>query len=160
MDSKAADSRETLCGRVLQTTAITILVLASVTPTIGCRICQDTEDIAYPAYGGAWERTLRDRGRVGSLFEPAGARAATLINKEQPPAPDEIERTRQAEEDDGSSDDPNEDTDPFADDDSMDSDADSDDDVDEKLERRREQLQELNLQDIQVIPGAPLPPLL
>ncbi len=38
----------------------------------GCRLCQDCGDIDYPTYGGAWERTIRDRGRVGSVFDPAG----------------------------------------------------------------------------------------
>lgn len=53
----------------------------------GCRICQDCGDLDYPTYGGAWERTRRDSGRVGSIFDPAGARSATLSDRE--PAADD-----------------------------------------------------------------------
>ncbi|QDS88156.1 hypothetical protein EC9_23430 [Rosistilla ulvae] len=42
----------------------------------GCRICGSDDDCAYPAYGGSWERTNRNHGRVGSVFAPAGAKVA------------------------------------------------------------------------------------
>ncbi len=48
----------------------------------GCRLCQDCGDMDYPTYGGAWERTLRDRGRVGSVFDPAGAQSPKLSKRE------------------------------------------------------------------------------
>lgn len=48
----------------------------------GCTICQDCGDLDYPTYGGAWERTRRDSGRVGSIFDPAGARVAVLSPRE------------------------------------------------------------------------------
>lgn len=54
-----------------------VLVFLACTIT-GCTICQDCGDVDYPAYGGAWERTRRDSGRVGSVFDPAGARVAVL----------------------------------------------------------------------------------
>ena len=42
----------------------------------GCRICESTDDCAYPAYGGSWQRTIPNHGRVGSIFAPAGAKVA------------------------------------------------------------------------------------
>lgn len=44
----------------------------------GCRLCSDCDLDAYPAYGGTWQRTNRESGRVGSLFDPGGSRAADL----------------------------------------------------------------------------------
>lgn len=44
-----------------------ILLLAT-----GCTICADCDLDSYNAYGGRWQRTDRDAGRVGSLFHPAG----------------------------------------------------------------------------------------
>ena len=48
----------------------------------GCTLCQNCGDLDYPTYGGAWERTRRDSGRVGSIFDPAGARSATLSDRD------------------------------------------------------------------------------
>jgi len=48
----------------------------------GCTLCQDCGDLDYPTYGGAWQRTRRDSGRVGSIFDPAGARTATLSDRD------------------------------------------------------------------------------
>ena len=42
----------------------------------GCRVCDSCDDCAYPTYGGSWERTNRNHGRVGSVFAPAGAKVA------------------------------------------------------------------------------------
>lgn len=36
-------------------------------------MCQQCELDTYSAYGGRWQRTVRDHGRVGSVFAPAGA---------------------------------------------------------------------------------------
>lgn len=71
------------------------LLLAGLVPQAGCRVCADCEDLAYPAYGGAWQRTRRDSGRVGSIFDPAGGQAPELVNRDQPPTPDELERAKQ-----------------------------------------------------------------
>jgi len=60
------------------------LVVLACTLT-GCTICQDCGDLDYPTYGGAWERTRRDSGRVGSIFDPAGARVAVLSARESDP---------------------------------------------------------------------------
>lgn len=81
-----------------------LLVLLSLLPTSGCRICADCEDLAYPAYGGAWQRTLREQGRVGSLLDPGGARASELVSRDEPSDPDEIERERQQDRRQGPSD--------------------------------------------------------
>lgn len=72
-------------------------MVVSLLPAAGCRICADCEDLAYPAYGGAWQRTKRDSGRVGSIFDPAGGKASDLTNRDQPLSADAIERQRQVE---------------------------------------------------------------
>ena len=66
-------------------------------PVAGCRICADCEDLAYPAYGGAWQRTNRDSGRVGSVFDPAGGKAPELVDRDDPLSADTMERKRQIE---------------------------------------------------------------
>lgn len=86
---------------------ITLLIAATITPMAGCRICADCEDLAYPAYGGAWQRTSRETGRVGSIFDPGGGRAAELVSRDTPDSPDEIQRELQ--KDKPSIGDPNED---------------------------------------------------
>ena len=129
------------------------MVLVALPVGSGCRICQDCEDLAYPAYGGAWERTIRDQGRVGSLFDPGGARGAILEDKTTPPQPDEIIRKRQSERDDAEDERPG-----LRDDPSIP--APDRDPANDALEQRRRELRELDLKDIQVLPGDPLPPLL
>lgn len=64
---------------------------------MGCRLCGDCHQLDYPTYGGAWERTSRDSGRVGSIFDPAGARSPQLADRDTPPSPDEWERQRAEE---------------------------------------------------------------
>ncbi len=51
----------------------------------GCTLCQPCGELDYPTYGGAWERTRRDGGRVGSVFDPAGARSAVLSDRDSDP---------------------------------------------------------------------------
>ena len=63
---------------------LALLLTVTLGSSLGCRLCCDGEDIAYPAYGGVWERTLRNEGRVGSLYAPAGARTAELTDRNQP----------------------------------------------------------------------------
>ncbi|TWT73380.1 hypothetical protein [Allorhodopirellula solitaria] len=53
----------------------------------GCRLCADCDDEAYASYGGAWQRTLRDSGRVGSIFDPGGSRASDLSARAQSDGP-------------------------------------------------------------------------
>ena len=72
-------------------------MIVGLLPVAGCRICADCEDLAYPAYGGAWQRTKRDSGRVGSIFDPAGGKASDLTDRDQPLSADTIERQKQAE---------------------------------------------------------------
>jgi hypothetical protein len=63
---------------------LTLLLTVTLGSSLGCRLCCDGEDVAYPAYGGVWERTLRNEGRVGSLYAPAGARTAELTDRNAP----------------------------------------------------------------------------
>lgn len=58
----------------------------------GCRLCADCDDEAYPSYGGAWQRTHRDSGRVGSIFDPGGTRASDLSQRAQSDGPDATNR--------------------------------------------------------------------
>lgn len=59
-----------------------LLVAGVAAPLTGCRLCCDLEDAAYSSYGGAWERTHRNSGRVGSLFDPAGAKSSQLVPRD------------------------------------------------------------------------------
>jgi len=73
-------------SRVIRTTRMIVTAIALVlgVTVAGCTIPSDCGDLDYPTYGGAWQRTRRDSGRVGSIFDPAGARTATLSPKELP----------------------------------------------------------------------------
>jgi len=73
-----------------------LLFVGCVMPVGGCRICADCEPMAFPAYGGSWQRTDRSSGRVGSVFDPGGAKTSQLADRDTPPDPDELERRRQA----------------------------------------------------------------
>ncbi len=67
--------------RHLSQLAMGLLSLGLILGSGGCTICQDCGDLDYPTFGGAWQRTRRDSGRVGSIFDPAGARTATLTDR-------------------------------------------------------------------------------
>lgn len=41
----------------------------------GCAMCCAPFDYDYPYTGGAWVRDIPDRGRVGSVIDPAGYKA-------------------------------------------------------------------------------------
>lgn len=69
---------------------MTLLVLCGSGLISGCTLPSDHGDLDYPTYGGRWQRTRRDGGRVGSVFDPAGARTATLTDRDAP-AEDEDE---------------------------------------------------------------------
>ena len=62
----------------------TTLFLIMLTPLFGCRLCSDCEDMDYPAYGGSWQRTVRDSGRVGSIFDSAGGKVSELTSRDEP----------------------------------------------------------------------------
>lgn len=66
----------------------------------GCRLCSNCEMGDYSAYGGSWDRTSREGGRVGSIFDPGGAQLASLVNRDNPPTAEELERQRQANDPD------------------------------------------------------------
>lgn len=118
------------------------LVLIAVTlPFGGCRICADCEDLDYPAYGGAWQRTLRQSGRVGSVFDPGGAKAAMLVDKTTPEDPDEIERRRQEASDKDDDFDPDERD--------ADDEDEGDDEKSESMKEREEKLRQQELDDIE-----------
>lgn len=118
-------------------TALALIILLVTITGGGCRICADCEDLEYPAYGGAWQRTLRNSGRVGSVFDPGGAKSAQLVDKTMPEAPDQIERNLQEAR---QSDDP--DMDPQT--------PDSDDEAErESLKDREKELREKGLDDIE-----------
>jgi hypothetical protein len=139
----------------------------------GCRICADCEDAAYPAYGGSWQRTIRNTGRVGSLFDPAGAKAFDLASRDEPEGADELERERYKAR--GSAvKDPDETEEELereseSIDDSLEEQKlrDREDELrDRKLEdidnpkEKEQQQKELDEIDVRVIQGAPAPPIL
>lgn len=78
-----------------KTNVVLLLFTTVILPMAGCRICADCEDMAYPAYGGARQRTQRESGRVGSIFDPGGGRASDLVSRDEPDSPDEIQRELQ-----------------------------------------------------------------
>ncbi len=146
-----------LAGRFYNASFLAFVALILVAPSTGCRLCCDNEDLAYPAYGGAWQRTRRDSGRVGSLFDPAGARAATLVSRDDPSTVDEIYRSSETERN-------RNDTDDVDDPGSGDSEGEASEPgprlgpSDEDLERKSDELKKLELEDIDVIRGNPAPP--
>jgi len=145
------------------------LLLVMLVPSGGCRICAQCDDLDYPAYGGAWQRTRRDGGRVGSVFDPAGAKTAELVPREAPEKPDERQRQQRSE---SQSDDPSMQ-------DQYEADRDRQVDPDRlDLQEKMDQLRNKELEDIKedreqelrnrtpddidvrVIPGEPVPPAL
>ncbi len=155
-----------LAGRPTASWLLALGCLFVLMPSGGCRLCLDSEDLAYPAYGGAWQRTRREEGRVGSLFDPAGARAATLVSRDEPGTVDEIYRQRQSENDTRSEDDADEQSDDAEKNDSAEDSGEATGnksqrtDVDAELKRRSDMLKELELEDIDIIPGDLAPPQL
>ena len=74
---------------------LTSLFSLCLVPLAGCRLCSDCEDMDYPAFGGSWQRTVRDSGRVGSIFDSAGGKVDTLTDRDQPLPTDAREREQQ-----------------------------------------------------------------
>ena len=106
----------------------------------GCRLCADCDLDAYPSYGGAWQRTVRDSGRVGSVFDPGGSRAADLSERIDAETAEAFNRTK-----DGKS--PQE-TDRESDGETDNKEDQSPLDDDEKLKQMEDRLRGLELQDI------------
>jgi len=147
---------------------VILAVLLMVSSLTGCRICADCEDRAYPTYGGLWQRTIRDHGRVGSLFDPAGGLTFDLAARNAPPGADELEREKYRDRSDIS--DPED-----LDDEVQDREGQRDEqglrerqenlrdrDLDEievpdEQERRDKELDEI---DVRIIRGTPNPPVL
>lgn len=67
----------------------TALLAALLGTSSGCLMCCNPMYDAYPAYGGAVQRTDRFHGRVGSVFEPAGV-AMTDVTQAGQPAWEEV----------------------------------------------------------------------
>ncbi len=76
----------------LPSLAWVIGILCGVMLVGGCRLCADCDDDAYPSYGGSWQRTKRDTGRVGSIFDPGGSRASDLSARAQSDSPNVTNR--------------------------------------------------------------------
>ena len=136
----------------LQHLAVAAAVLAGGV-IAGCTIPSDCGDLDYPTYGGAWERTRRDGGRVGSIFDPAGARVSTLAPRDAEEESGDMRSPRESilsappgvrSELQGSG---SESTEPFEP--GQPSPSDRSD---------RDKLQSLDLDDISIESGAPLPP--
>ncbi len=149
-----------------------ILLLSALLLTTGCRICADCEDLAYPAYGGAWQRTIRQSGRVGSIYDPAGAKSFDLVARDQPEDADQLERKRYQAQGSGVSD-PEQGQDPdesSGDGDTMDKDREESlnendlrdkelDDIENPKEQEQQQ-RKLDEIDVRRLQGNPSPPLL
>jgi hypothetical protein len=54
--------------------AVVGLLASLVSLSAGCTMCSSSDHRSFSAYGGLWQRTVRDQGRVGSVIDPAGAR--------------------------------------------------------------------------------------
>lgn len=145
-------------SRGLATALLLIVVLATST---GCRLCCDPETEAFPAYGGAWERTNRTSGRVGSTFDPGGARIGSFTPRETANQVDLLDTDR-LQENQGDEDAPPNETEP---DDGTEGNAETDSEAadreaerERKFQERLKSFEERQLEDIDVIPGTPLPP--
>ena len=139
-----------------------LLLIAFLTTSSGCRLCCDPETESFPAYGGAWERTSRTSGRVGSIFDPGGARIGSFAPRETANQVDllDADRLRDAqsgEEALGTEAEPSE----GAEGDAAGNDGDAADkeaERERKFQERLKSFEERQLEDIDVVPGTPLPP--
>ena len=67
-----------------------LLLLVGLLPLgTGCALCSSCDDYSYGAYGGRWQRDDYVRGRVGSVFEPAGSFVITDQAVAEETTPDE-----------------------------------------------------------------------
>ncbi|KAA5543680.1 hypothetical protein FYK55_10790 [Roseiconus nitratireducens] len=153
-----ASVRPSRSPRILCRWTVTAAALVLLASGPGCRLCCDGEDLAYPAYGGAWERTNRDSGRVGSIFDPGGARVADLSPRTDGSQPRMFEPgDLEALEGESSNEMESTESPEAADSDNQEQD---DAEFQERLEefRRQQRAAADDEQDIDVIPGQSLPP--
>lgn len=125
-----------------------MVVAVSVGFATGCRLCADCDTQSYPSYGGAWQRTLRDSGRVGSVFDPGGSRQADLSARV---GAEEMEEENRRRNSSGESkpDSPKKDPTEKPEDGKPEKDLrDRNFDNDEQLRDMEDRLRDLNLQDI------------
>lgn len=142
---------ERLSGRAASgslASAAALLIFCGAGLFAGCTIPSDCGDLDYPTYGGAWQRTRRDAGRVGSVFDPAGARAAVLTDRNAAAQADEARGPAESIHS----------TPPGRP--STDSDQLDPEEVPASPSDRsdRDRLRSLELQEIDVEPGTPAPP--
>jgi hypothetical protein len=128
-----------------------LLLGGSVIPSVGCRLCCNTEDQAYPAYGGVWQRTLRNEGRVGSITNPGGARSSNLsprgsVPESTPFSDDQLDNGVQ------------ETTPESLDRDETPGEEQFQPESDEEFQKRFEEFQREKLEEINIVPGELLPP--
>lgn len=135
--------------RLMQMTMVAVIA----TSACGCRICCNTDDEAYGAYGGLWERTNRSSGRVGSLADPGGAVASRLTPRDSS-GRDTSGAQRQiaplAEPRSGQEADPTEDPSEPLEPPKLES--------EEEFEKRMKEFQKDEMINAGIIPGAPAPP--
>lgn len=121
-----------------------VLLLGGVTLLGGCRLGADCDLESYPAYGGAWQRTVRDSGRVGSIFDPGGSRASDLSARADSSENDAENRARldtDKEEPEGGAGEANREEEPG-------SGKDTDDLDESQMQEMRDRFENLDLQDI------------
>jgi len=106
----------------------------------GCRLCADCDLDAYPSYGGAWQRTVRDSGRVGSVFDPGGSRAANLSERFDAESSEAFNRSQNGQTP--------QDDDPDNDGESKENEDDVPLDDEERMKQMEDRLRGLELQDI------------
>ncbi|WP_146522835.1 hypothetical protein [Stieleria varia] len=139
--------------RGVQRCLLALLMVTTLVLSSGCRLCCDPDDGSFSAYGGSWERTRRDGGRVGSLFDPGGAKIADLSPRDDVVAPDERSRILRGRSDaadakaDAAEDKPDE----------MDADE-AAAQREQELQERLQKLRDEGMENINIIPGEPLPP--
>ena len=155
-ESEAMKANEQLnpADRPVSRTFIGLLLIAAVASTgSGCRLCCDSEDIAYGAYGGVWERTNRDSGRVGSLFDAGGARVSSLSPRDSVEnVDDQRSRIIPLEQEEDRRGEPTEDPT----DDSPEPKSDSE--TDQEFQDRLKKFEAERMLNAKVIPGNPIPP--
>ncbi|HJN09498.1 MAG: hypothetical protein QGH33_06585 [Pirellulaceae bacterium] len=52
---------------------MSLLAISLISTNAGCTLCSDCDDYSYGAFGGRWERSDLNYGRVGSAFSPEGS---------------------------------------------------------------------------------------
>lgn len=148
---KADDTLDDAAFPVSRTTLGLFLIAVVLSTGTGCRLCCDAEDNDYPAYGGVWERTNRSSGRVGSLFDPGGARVANLLPRDSADG-DNDGQTDLFPFDDQIGNEPEED--PEVDSPKQESGPEDD----KKFQERQKKFEEENMLNASIVPGTLQPP--